>query len=129
MSRSQRQFWKHDVKVARDFNNKSSNPGTNNNSSGDRLLTLKFADEFAEFQENVRSTDHLRNLGRSTYQNTWSPTMTFQQNGRGAVADGGGERLRKMSLAEIEHFYMNMSQPLHKNVDTRYLLVQHIFFS
>lgn len=111
VSRSQRQFWKHDVKVARDYNNKSSNPSRNNN----------LADEFAEFQDNDlrTTTDPLRNLGRPTYQNTWSPPsamMTLQQN-----CGGGGrvERAQKMSLAEIETFYMNMSQPLHKNVHTR----------
>lgn len=116
VSREQRQFWKHDVKVARDFNNKSDTSGATggdltagggvlngtggtaaNNGS---ILTQKWADEFGDF-----STDVERHLGRPAYQQTWSP-RTLRHHQFNTYSTQSQER----SLEEFEQMYQNLTQ-------------------
>lgn len=96
MSRNQRQFWKHDVKVARDFNNFSS---AQTGGDGGSSLTQKLAEEFAEFQE----TDPERNGGNTRHQQTWSPMMFRQHD------------TTNLSIQEMEKIFLNMAHPLHGN--------------
>lgn len=96
MSRDQRQFWKHDVKLARNY--------SRNASVGDDDAQ-KWADDFAEFQTTDaagrRNSEMLRNVGRPAYQHTWSP-MTFQP---------------PISINDMDHnhMYLNIAHPLHAN--------------
>lgn len=75
VSKSQQQFWKHDVKVARDYN-KTIKRTDNDKLSGD------IASEIEELQgtstERLALSAHIINsLNQPHYQNTWSP-MTLQ---------------------------------------------------
>lgn len=86
-TKTQRQFWSHDIKVAREYNQTSHR--------GEDEFTQKLADEITAAanneQVNFRS-DLLRNIGRSSYQNTWSPcssrTSAFRmREHRPSIAD------------------------------------------
>lgn len=96
MSRNQRQFWKHDVKVARDFNNFSS---AQTAGDGGSLLTQKLAEEFAEFQESdpelITATNH--RSGHPIHQYTWSHDTA------------------NLSMQEMEKIFLNMGHPLQSN--------------
>lgn len=104
VSRNQRQFWKHDVKVARDFNKFSSAEG-----DGGSLLTQKLAEEFAEFQESdpeliTATSDHRRSGGgHPVHQYTWSPMMCRQHDAA------------NLSIQEMEKIFLNMAHPLQTN--------------
>lgn len=104
VSRNQRQFWKHDVKVARDFNNFSA---AQNCTDAGSSLTQKLAEEFAEFQETdpeqAAATSDQRRNGHPSHQYTWSPMMFRQQ-------DAGN-----LSVQEMEKIFQNMAHPLKSN--------------
>lgn len=93
VSKSQRQFWKHDIKVARDYNKTCH--------SGADLEQL--ANEIADFQatDNPRP-DFLHNIDRGTYQNTWSPMGS---------RSGIYGRDTKPTLADLEKLYVQMTRP------------------
>lgn len=59
--RNQKQLWKHDIKIARDFNQ------TNNKTDGKEHLTSRLADEILSDFENGSG------VYNSTCINTWSP--------------------------------------------------------
>lgn len=63
-TRNQKQLWKHDIKIARDFNR------TNNNTDTEEHLTRRLADEISDFKNG-------EGVYNSSYINTWSP-MTAQ---------------------------------------------------
>lgn len=102
VSKSQRQFWKHDIKVARDYNKTCY--------SGADLEQL--ANEIADFQgtENLRP-DFLLNIDRASYQNTWSPMGS---------RSGIYNRDAKPTLADLEKLYVQMSRPPSDNSNTAY---------
>lgn len=130
VSREQRQFWKHDVKVARDYNNKSAGVGGAGagpaTAAGSGLagggslanadnssLTQKWVDEFGDFagtdgERLGLNAEMLRNVGRPAYQQTWSP-RTLRHNQFHHANDS------KRSLNEFEQMYLNMAHPLQAN--------------
>lgn len=63
-TRNQKQLWKYDIKIARNFNR------TNNNTDGEEHLTRRLADEISDFENG-------EGVYNSSYINTWSP-MTAQ---------------------------------------------------
>lgn len=90
VTKSQRQFWKYDIKVARDYNKTCH--------SGEDLQHL--ADEIADFQG--VDGDALRNIGRPAYQNTWSPMSNRNTN---TAKD------RRPTIADLEKAYIQMALP------------------
>lgn len=101
VSRDQRQFWKHDVKLARNYHGKSRK---NSVSDPNASINQKWADEFAEFQGSDAgrlgiNAEMLRNVGRPAYQHTWSP-MTFQH------------QLHPGHEAVPGHHHLNVAHPL-----------------
>lgn len=108
VSRDQRQFWKHDVKLARNFQGKSRNPSIGGDSAS---ISQQLADDFADFQGSDagrlgQNAEMLRNVGRPTYQHTWSP-MNFQTHLRPSDA--------RRTRDEMENMYLNMAHPLNVN--------------
>lgn len=63
LTRNQRQLWKHDIKVARNFNRTSNGTTTEDHASKQLVDKLELR----------RREDSLRSVYRDTYQNTWSP--------------------------------------------------------
>lgn len=78
-TRNQKQLWKHDIKIARDFNR------TNNNTDGEEHLTRRFADEISDFENG-------EGVYNSSYINTWSP-MTAQTEATPSVSGLGNTYL------------------------------------
>lgn len=91
VSKSQQQFWKHDVKVARDYN-KSLGSGEG------ASLQQKMFEKFANLHgNNLRSMTTDRpgpSLSRFSNQHTWSPMMR-------------GNKTSRMSIQELEKLYSN----------------------
>lgn len=118
VSKSQRQFWKHDVKMARDFN-KTNKPGSDSNTT----LTQQIADEFKEeFGENdlqrMNSANFLKNVNQASYQNTWSP-MTLRHEFPSNDAQKSRENMEKI--------YLKMAQPMASNNQyIRYMIISII---
>lgn len=76
-SRGQRQFWKHDIKIARDYN-KTLHPNDS--------YTIALADELAHYKMHEKETIHgigaeLLRSGANN-QNTWSPTLNHHHHVR-----------------------------------------------
>lgn len=85
---SQQRFWKHDIKVARVYNQA--------NHTEEDEFTQKLADGISEFQRvNDINADYLRNIGCKNYQNTWSPSTSRQKIFR--------PREYRPSLADLEN--------------------------
>lgn len=99
-TKHQRQFWKHDIKVARNYNH------TNHANEDD--FTQKLADEINEMQQSIAidtdivGAEFLCNINRKSYQNTWSPTTN-----RHSIFNGGRER--RPSLADLEKICAHLS--------------------
>lgn len=75
VSKSQQQFWKHDVKVARDYN-KTIKRTENDRFTGD--IATEITDLHGTSTERLALSAHIiSTLSQPYYQNTWSP-MTFQ---------------------------------------------------
>lgn len=105
VSRDQRQFWKHDVKLARNFQGKSRNGSVGGENAS---ISQQLADDFADFQGSDagrlgQNAEMLRNVGRPTYQNTWSP-MNLHTHLHPNDA--------RVTRDEIENMYLNMAHPL-----------------
>lgn len=77
--RNQKQLWKHDIKIARDFNQ------TINKTDGEEHLTRRLADEISDFENG-------EGVYNSTYINTWSP-MTAQTEAIPSVSGLGNTYL------------------------------------
>lgn len=98
VSKGQRQFWKYDIKVARDYNKTCQS---------DEDLEL-IAHEIADFQggnevgPGFGKMDFLRTIDRSSYQKTWSPMGS---------RSGMHSRDTKPTLAELEKLYVEMTRP------------------
>lgn len=97
-SKNQRQFWK----LARNYN-KNCHPDED-------LFTQKLADEITEFQacETDRidlgvGAEILRNISRSSYQNTWSPMSSRHTIQR--------SKDHRPSIADLEKICMHMAIP------------------
>lgn len=108
VSRDQRQFWKHDVKIARNFQGKSRNGSVGGENAS---ISQQLADDFADFQGSDagrlgQNAEILRNIGRSTYQHTWSP-MNLHTHLHPNDA--------RVTRDEMEHMYLNMAHPLNIN--------------
>ena len=98
VSDSQRQFWKHDIKIARDYNKTVH--------AEDGLLLQK---ELAHFQEN---SDEFKGVGAEllrqsnyTHTNTWSP-LTFRHYRKEVYNT-------RTSVGDLEAYYLSR-----KNVPT-----------
>lgn len=87
VSKSQQQFWKHDVKVARDYNRTVGS--TDGTSLKEKLLNDLARLHGSEYRRlsNERSR-------RFSNQYTWSPMMR-------------GTRTSRMSIQELEKVYCN----------------------
>ncbi|XP_037052297.1 uncharacterized protein LOC119085886 [Bradysia coprophila] len=87
VSKNQQQFWKHDVKVARDYN-KTLGAGEGVS------LKEKVLEDLAEIQGN-----NIRTLNSERYSNqhTWSPMMRT------------GARTSRMPIQELEKLYSNQT--------------------
>lgn len=135
VSREQRQFWKYDVKVARDFNKSGSSSGGGDDGSGggggnsrsgsanrrstsasasatNTNITQRWMDEFGDFagtdveRLGGLNAELLRNVGRPTYQQTWSPrTLRHHQFGVHSNTFAVGEQQRSLD----EQLYLNMA--------------------
>jgi hypothetical protein len=99
VSDGQRQFWKHDIKIARDYNK------TIHAEEG-----LKLQEELAEFHEHA--SENFKGIGvellrQSHYPqtNTWSP-LTLRNHRK----EGHNPRL---SLRDLESFYMSIASDKH----------------
>lgn len=108
VSRDQRQFWKHDVKLARNFQGKSRNGSVGGENAS---ISQQLADDFADFQGSDagrlgQNAEMLRNVGRPAYQHTWSP-MNFHSHLHPNDA--------RVTRDEMENLYLNMAHPLNKN--------------
>lgn len=106
VSKSQRQFWKHDVKVARDYNKTNPPPppptlAAENNST---TFTQQMANEYTEENAARINRDLLKNVNQASYQNTWSP-MTFRHF-------SGGNDGEQLSIGDMEKLYLNMAHPM-----------------
>ncbi|KAG4073563.1 hypothetical protein HA402_000787 [Bradysia odoriphaga] len=86
-SKNQQQFWKHDVKVARDYN-KTLGAGEGVS------LREKVLEDLAEIQSNNMRT---LNSERYSNQHTWSPMMR------------AGARTSRMPIQELEKLYSNQT--------------------
>lgn len=89
VSKSQQQFWRHDVKVARDYN-KTLGKGEGTS------LQQKIFEDFANFHGNdfrTLPTDR-PSLSRFSNQHTWSPMMR-------------GNTTSRISIQELEKLYSN----------------------
>lgn len=114
VSKYQRQFWKHDVKVARDYNKTIG--------AGEGASTQeKLFEDFAQLQDNefknsyLKRAEHSVNLVSNQY--TWSPMMS-------------GPRTTRMTIREIENAYKNMSHTkTDKSHPTRFLLNFKYFYT
>lgn len=86
-SKSQQQFWKHDVKVARDYNKTF---GTGDGES----LKAKLFEDLAQLRGNEFRSLATEGSGRFSNQHTWSPMMR-------------GTRATRISIQELEKLYSN----------------------
>lgn len=94
VSDNQRQFWKHDIKIARDYNK------TLNAEEG-----IKLQKDAAQFEE---TCDNFKGVGAEllkqrhyTHTNTWSP-LSFRHHRKEAYNT-------RTSLRELEALYMSFS--------------------
>lgn len=90
MLRNQNQFWKHDIKVARDYNKTVH--------EDEDLLAQKLVDEIIECQP--EENDILRNISKPLYQQTWSPTSNNRDQ---------RSKDSKSTVADLEKIYRHMS--------------------
>lgn len=96
VSKSQQQFWKHDVKVARDYN---QTLGTGEGAS----LKKKLLEDLAHFQSEEFRTLTTSGSSRFSNQHTWSPMMK-------------ANRTSRISIQELEKLYLN---PTYNKTETR----------
>lgn len=95
-----RQFWKHDIKLARDYNQ--------THHADEDEFTQKLADELNGMQHAGVAIDTdfgaglLRNINRKSYQNTWSPSC------RNPIANAITNE-RRPSLADLEKICAHLS--------------------
>lgn len=90
------QFWKHDIKLARSFNQ--------THDIAEDEFTQKLADEMNQMQQTEDYTARLlRNINRKSYQNTWSPS------GRNSRMVHTNSRDRRPSLTDLENMYAHLS--------------------
>lgn len=110
VSKAQQQFWKHDVKVARDYN---KTVGTGEGVS----LQEKFFEDFANLHGNqFRTLTAEGNIpSRFPNQNTWSPMMR-------------GNRTSRISIQELEKLYCKPSFIKTENRPTRWVKILIVQF-
>lgn len=101
VSKSQQQFWKHDVKVARDYNKTF---GTGEGES----LKAKIFEDLAKFRVNEFRSSTTQGSGRFSNQHTWSPMMR-------------GSRETRISIQELEKLYTNPSYNTTDNRPTKFV--------
>lgn len=94
-SSSQQQFWKHDVKVARDYN---QTLGTGEGAS----LKKRLFEDLAHFHCDEFRTLTTNRTSRFSNQHTWSPMMKVAR--------------RSMTIQELEKLYLN---PTYTKTDSR----------
>lgn len=95
-----RKFWKHDIKLARDYNQ--------THHADEDEFTQKLADELNGMQHGGVAIDTdfgaglLRNINRKSYQNTWSPSCRNPMTN--AITKD-----RRPSLADLEKICAHLS--------------------
>lgn len=101
-TKQHRQFWTHDIKLARNYN-------LTRNADEDEF-TRKLADEISELHcqtgvaiEADFGAGLLRNITRKSYQNTWSPSC------RNTIANAAAVNDRRPSLADLEKIYTHLT--------------------
>lgn len=116
VSRDQRQFWKHDVKLVRNYQEKSRT----NSVGGERTsMSQQLADDFADFQDSDagrlmgQNAEMLRNVGRPAYQHTWSPMNYHHHPYRHHLHPS--DAASRVTRDDVEHLYLNMAHPLNAN--------------
>ena len=117
-SRNQRQFWKHDIKIARDYNKTL-------HSEKDLPLNKKIADEIAEFNEH--QAEPFRGVGAELLKchETWSPMTHHKQIG--GRRESCPVRDKRTSAYDLDALYITSISGLQKGDKGRFSAIPASF--